>query len=109
MEAQLEAEQTVRAGVECGTVDQAARRVLDRYGYGRYFTHSTGHGLGREIHELPRIAPQQRMSLPEGAVVTIEPGVYIPGYGGVRIEDVVVVRKQGAELLTTTPKELTVL
>ena len=109
LEAQLEAEQTVRAGVKCSAVDKAARTVLDRYGYGAYFTHSTGHGVGREIHEAPRIAAKQPLRLPERAVITVEPGVYIPDYGGVRIEDVVVVRKQGPEVLTATPKELTVL
>jgi len=109
LEAQTEAEQTVRAGVKCSAVDKAARAVLDRYGYGEYFTHSTGHGVGREIHEAPRIAARQSLHLPERAVVTVEPGVYIPDYGGVRIEDVVVVRKQGPEVLTATPKELTVL
>jgi Xaa-Pro aminopeptidase len=109
LEAQKEAEEAVRAGVECRAVDRAARRVLDRYGYGRYFTHSTGHGVGREIHELPRIAKKQRARLPERAVITVEPGVYIPGLGGIRIEDVVVVRKTGPEILTLTPKELTVL
>ena len=108
-EAQKEAEETVRAGVECAAVDRAARRVLDRYGYGQYFTHSTGHGVGREIHELPRIAKKQRARLPERAVITVEPGIYLPGFGGVRIEDIVVVRKTGAEILTQTPKELTVL
>ena len=109
LEAQIEAEETVRAGVECAAVDQAARRVLERYGYEQYFTHSTGHGVGREIHELPRIGKKQRTVLPECAVITVEPGVYLPGFGGVRIEDVVVVRKEGPEILTQTPKELTVL
>jgi Xaa-Pro aminopeptidase len=109
LEAQLEAESAVHAGVPSGKVDGAARRVLRRYGYDRQFTHSTGHGVGREIHELPRIAARQEMRLPERAVVTVEPGVYIPGFGGVRIEDVVVVRKNGADLLTPTAKELTVL
>jgi Xaa-Pro aminopeptidase len=109
LEAQLAAEEAVHVGVECSAVDAAARRVLDRRGFGKYFTHSTGHGVGREIHELPRIAPKQSMRLPEGAVITVEPGVYIPGFGGVRIEDVVVVRKHGPEVLTATPKELTVL
>ena len=80
--------------------------VLDRHGLGQYFTHSTGHGVGREIHESPRVAPKQRMRLPEGAVITIEPAVYIPGLGGVRIEDVVVARKDSVEVLTRTPKEL---
>lgn len=109
LEAQLAGEAAVRVGVECGAVDQAARQVLERRGYGQYFTHSTGHGVGREIHELPRIAARQRIRLPEGAVITVEPGVYIPGFGGIRIEDVVVVRKNGAEVLTSVPKELTVL
>jgi len=109
LEAQLEAEQAVQAGRQCAAVDQAARRVLKRYGYARYFTHSTGHGLGREVHELPRIAMGQRSPLPEGAVITVEPGVYIPGFGGVRIEDVVVVRKGRGEVLTPTSKELTEL
>jgi Xaa-Pro aminopeptidase len=109
LEAQEEAEQTVRAGVECAGVDRAARRVLERYGYETFFTHSTGHGVGREIHELPRIAKKQRIRLPERAVITVEPGVYIPGFGGVRIEDVVVVRKDGPEILTQTPKELTII
>lgn len=109
LEAQLAGENAVAAGVACSAVDGAARLVLERHGIGQYFTHSTGHGVGREIHESPRIAPKQPMRLPEGAVITVEPGVYIPGFGGVRIEDVVVVRKQGAEVLTRTPKELTVL
>ena len=65
--------------------------------------------MGREIHELPRLAPKQDQLLPERAVVTVEPGVYIPGYGGVRIEDMVVARKDGAEVLTPTPKELLIL
>ncbi len=107
--AQEEAEKTVRAGIECAKVDQAARRVLADFGYERFFTHGTGHGVGREIHELPRIGKKQRDLLPERAVITVEPGVYIPGEGGVRIEDVVVVRKDGPEVLTGTPKELTVL
>jgi len=109
LEAQLAAEDVVRAGVKCSTVDRAARRVLERHGFAQYFTHSTGHGVGREIHELPRLAAKQEMELPERAVVTVEPGVYIPGYGGVRIEDVIVVREKGAEVLTPTPKKLMVL
>jgi len=109
LEAQLAAEETVKAGRPCSAVDRAARRVLERRGYGRYFTHSTGHGLGREIHELPRIAKQQDYRLPAGAAITVEPGVYIPGYGGVRIEDVVIVREDGPEVLTAAPKDLTLL
>jgi Xaa-Pro aminopeptidase len=109
LEAQLAGEEAVREGVTSASVDLAARRVLERHGLGQYFTHSTGHGVGREIHESPRIAPKQKMRLPERAVITVEPGVYITGFGGVRIEDVVVVRKRGPEVLTRTPKELIVL
>ena len=109
LEAQKEAEQAVQVGVPCSAVDKAARRVLERHGYGSYFTHSTGHGVGMEIHEMPSLARNQETLLPESAVVTVEPGVYVPGYGGVRIENVVVVRKRGPEILTTTPRELTVL
>jgi Xaa-Pro aminopeptidase len=105
-EAVEEAEHQVAAGRTAESVDRAARRVLRRYGYERYFTHSLGHGLGREVHELPRIGRNQATPLPEGATITIEPGVYLEGYGGVRIEDVVVVRNRGAELLTPTSKEL---
>ena len=105
-EAVEEAEQHVVAGRSAESVDKAARRVLRRYGYERYFTHGLGHGLGMEVHELPRIGRGQTAPLPEGAAITIEPGVYLEGYGGVRIEDVVVVRKTGAELLTPTSKEL---
>jgi Xaa-Pro aminopeptidase len=106
LEAVLEAEQAVAAGRPCGAVDKAARRVLRRYGYERYFTHSTGHGLGREVHEPPRIGRGQTTPLPEGAAITVEPGVYLEGYGGVRIEDVVIVRKGSGEVLTPTSKEL---
>jgi Xaa-Pro aminopeptidase len=101
-----EAEDAVAAGNPSGDVDAAARRVLKRYGYERYFTHSTGHGLGREVHELPRVSRGQTAPLLENAVITVEPGVYLEGYGGVRIEDVVVVRKGAGEVLTPTSREL---
>jgi Xaa-Pro aminopeptidase len=106
LDAQLASEHAVRAGLTCGETDRAARRVLDKQGYGRYFTHSTGHGLGLEIHENPRVAAKQTTVLKEGMAITIEPGVYIPGVGGVRIEDVVIVRKDHGEVLTQTPKQL---
>jgi Xaa-Pro aminopeptidase len=105
-EAVEEAEEHVAAGRTAESVDGVARRVLRRYGYERYFTHGLGHGLGMEVHELPRIGRGQKTPLPEAATITIEPGVYLEGYGGVRIEDVVVVRKNGAEVLTPTSKEL---
>lgn len=105
-EAQQAAVETARAGVTCGEVDAAARGVLRRAGLGRYFTHSTGHGVGLEIHEEPRIARGHQEVLQPGMVITIEPGVYVPGRGGVRIEDMVVVHEAGCEVLTRVPKEL---
>jgi Xaa-Pro aminopeptidase len=90
-------------------VDAAARDVLKRHQLDRAFVHSTGHGLGLEIHEDPRIARKQRARLQAGMVVTIEPGVYLEGLGGIRIEDTVLVTERGCEILTPTPKELAVL
>jgi Xaa-Pro aminopeptidase len=109
LEAQLAAISVVRPGVTAAEVDDAARRVLRRRKLARYFTHSTGHGLGLEIHEAPRLAAGQSQKLEPGMVVTIEPGVYIPGKWGVRIEDVVVVTPSGCEVLTPTDKELVVI
>jgi Xaa-Pro aminopeptidase len=109
LEAQQAAIATVRAGVTAAEVDGAARRVLRRRRLARYFTHSTGHGLGLEIHEAPRLAAGQTQKLEPGMVVTIEPGVYVPGKWGVRIEDVVVVTASGCEVLTPTDKELIII
>lgn len=106
LDSQLAAEAAVRAGVTCGAADRAARRVLEKQGLGRYFTHSTGHGVGLEIHENPRVAARQTTVLREGMAITIEPGAYLPGFGGVRIEDIVIVRRDHAEVLTQTPKQL---
>jgi Xaa-Pro aminopeptidase len=108
LEAQAAAIAAVRAGTECGKVDAAARKVLRRYKLDRYFTHSLGHGVGIEIHEAPRLAKGQTQALETGMVVTIEPGVYIAGSGGVRIEDMVLVTPTGCEVLTPTPKELVI-
>lgn len=109
LEAQLAAIAAVGPGVSCAEVDGAARRVLRRRKLARYFTHSTGHGLGLEIHEAPRLATAQAQKLEPGMVVTIEPGAYIPGKWGVRIEDVVVVTSSGCEVLTPSDKELVVI
>jgi Xaa-Pro aminopeptidase len=103
---QQAAVEAVRPGVSTGDVDQAARKVLKKEGLGRLFTHSTGHGVGLEIHEAPRVAAGQNEILKPGMVITIEPGAYIPGKWGVRIEDMVVVTENGCEVLTSTSKEL---
>lgn len=97
-----------RAGVPCAEVDAACRRVIEEAGLGERFVHSTGHGVGLEIHEEPRVAGTARDSLAVGHVVTVEPGVYVPGVGGVRIEDTVVVTADGADPLTAFPKELVI-
>lgn len=106
LEAQRAASEAVRAGVTAGSVDEAARAKLRRAGYGRYFSHSTGHGVGLEIHEGPRVARGQPEPLRAGMVITIEPGAYVTGQGGVRIEDMVTVTATGCEVLTPAPKEL---
>ena len=105
-EAQQAAVDAVRPGITVGDVDAAARKVLKKAGLGRYFTHSTGHGVGLEIHEGPRVANGQREVLQPGMVITIEPGIYFPGKWGVRIEDMVAVTGGGREILTPTSKEL---
>lgn len=108
-EAQQKAIETVRAGVSCSTVDRAARSALKKRGLDRYFVHSTGHGLGLEIHEQPRISANVSTRLKTGMAITIEPGVYVAGLGGVRIEDIVVVRADGCESLTPTSHEIRIL
>ncbi|HYL15232.1 MAG TPA: Xaa-Pro peptidase family protein [Terriglobales bacterium] len=105
-EAQLAAIDAVKPGVTVGEVDRAARNLLKKSGLARYFTHSTGHGVGLEIHEAPRVAAGQAEVLQPGMVITIEPGAYVPGRWGVRIEDMVVVTERGCEVLTPTTKEL---
>ena len=105
-EAQSAAIAAVKAGVRCGDVDAAARQILTGHGLDRYFIHSTGHGLGLEVHEDPRVARGQKQILVPGNVITIEPGVYIPGVGGIRIEDDVAVRADRTEVLTRFPRDL---
>lgn len=106
LEAQGAAIAAVKAGVRCGDVDAAARRVLAAHRLDRYFIHSTGHGLGLEVHEQPRLARGQQELLVPGNVVTIEPGVYMPGIGGIRIEDDVVVHANRTETLTRVSRDL---
>src|ERR1700681_1017553 len=109
LEAQQSALSAVRPGATAAEVDGAARRVLRKRKLAQYFTHSTGHGLGLEIHEAPRLAEGQTHKLEPGMVITIEPGAYLPGKWGVRIEDVVVVTPSGCEVLTPTDKELVII
>ena len=102
LEAQLAAIDAVRAGALTRNVDRAARQVLKGYGLDRAFVHSTGHGLGLEIHEPPRVGRKDKTRLRAGMAITIEPGVYLEGFGGIRIEDTVVVTDTGCEILTPT-------
>jgi Xaa-Pro aminopeptidase len=108
-EAQLASIEAVSPGVETGEVDHAGREVLKKAGFEAFFTHSTGHGVGIEVHESPRLARGQTQKLVPGMVVTIEPGIYIPEEGGVRIEDMVLVTETGHEVLTPTTKDLITL
>jgi Xaa-Pro aminopeptidase len=109
LEAQLAAVDAVREGVTAERVDRAARQVLTAHGLGKQFLHSTGHGLGLEIHEAPRLGKKDKTELAAGMVITIEPGAYLEGEAGVRIEDTILVTKTGCEVLTPTSKELTIL
>ncbi|MEO6828782.1 MAG: Xaa-Pro peptidase family protein [Acidobacteriaceae bacterium] len=104
LEAQMAAIAAVRPGAACEEIDEAARSVLRRAGLADFFTHSTGHGVGLEIHEGPRIAARQLQPIEQGMVITIEPGVYLPGQFGIRIEDMVLVTRSGAEILTSATK-----
>jgi Xaa-Pro aminopeptidase/Xaa-Pro dipeptidase len=104
LEAQQAGLAAVRAGVKASAVDAAARKVIESHGYGEYFGHGTGHGVGLAVHEGPRLSPRDDTVLQEGMVVTVEPGIYLPGTGGVRIEDSVVVERDGCRVLTKSPK-----
>jgi Xaa-Pro aminopeptidase len=106
LEAQLAAVAAVRPGVLATKVDRAARQVLKGHGLDRFFVHSTGHGLGLEIHEPPRIGKRDKTRLEAGMAITIEPGVYLEGFGGIRIEDTLVVTENGGQILTPTNKDL---
>ncbi|NAI04467.1 aminopeptidase [Escherichia coli] len=104
LQAQLAAISAIRPGVRCQQIDDAARRVITEAGFGDYFGHNTGHAIGIEVHEDPRFSPRDTTTLQPGMLLTVEPGIYLPGQGGVRIEDVVLVTPQGAEVLYAMPK-----
>jgi Xaa-Pro aminopeptidase len=98
-----------RAGAIGREVDGVARRVITEAGYGAYFSHSFGHSLGLDIHESPNASSSENRPLPAGAVISAEPGIYLPGQFGVRIEDVLVLKEGGCEDITHSPKDLIVL
>lgn len=106
LEAQLAAIATIRPGVACHQVDTAARTIIERAGYGPQFGHNTGHAVGIDVHENPRFSPTDTSLLQPGMLLTVEPGIYLDGLGGVRIEDVVLVTPTGAEVLYTMDKTL---
>jgi len=108
-EAHDRAMDAVRAGTACREIDGIARRCLEKRGYGKYFSHGTGHGVGLDVHEAPRLSIASNGHLQEGMVVTIEPGIYIPGRWGIRLEDKLLVKKDGHEVLTRFPKDLRIL
>jgi Xaa-Pro aminopeptidase len=96
----------VRPGLTGRDIDLAARSVIAEKGFADFFGHGLGHGVGREVHELPRVGPRSEVAVEAGAVITIEPGIYIPGFGGVRIENLAVVEEAGARVLTRSATDL---
>ena len=108
-EAQQRGCNTAKSGVACNVVDASTRDYIKEMGYGEYYTHGTGHGLGLEIHTSPRFSPQSKAILEVNNVMTIEPGIYIAGWGGVRIEDDVIINEDDCEILNKTTKDLVVL
>jgi Xaa-Pro dipeptidase len=106
LDANTAARESARPGIQAEVVDQAARAVIESAGYGKFFTHRTGHGLGMEAHEDPYIRTGNRLTLAPGMTFTIEPGIYLPGRNGVRIEDDVAITETGSECLTNLPREV---
>ncbi|MFD0586788.1 M24 family metallopeptidase [Paenibacillus sp. GCM10027627] len=106
LEAQLNALANIRPGMTGMEADALCRNIIAKYGYGDHFGHGTGHGLGMEIHEAPRLSKLSDTILTPGMTVTVEPGIYVPGFGGVRIEDDIVITESGIKILTSSSKEL---
>lgn len=109
LKAQLSAIDTIGCGIEAKTVDAAARNIIEKAGYGKCFMHSTGHGVGLEVHEAPNLSPNSSEILKLGNVITIEPGIYIEGKFGVRIEDMLYITENGVRNLTNSQKNLIIL
>jgi Xaa-Pro aminopeptidase len=109
LEAQKRAIESVRPGIKAAGIDAAARDYIKKKGYDEFFGHGTGHGVGLAVHEKPVVSWRSKDSLEEDMIFTVEPGIYLPGFGGVRIEDMIAVRKNGAEVLTSLPKKLKII
>lgn len=109
LEAQELGVATVKSGLKCREIDRQVRQRLADYGLDQYFVHGTGHGVGLEIHEMPTLSSRAEAVLEENMVVTVEPGIYMPGWGGIRIEDSVIVKNGGCEVITRSDKELIII
>ncbi|HHV63635.1 MAG TPA: aminopeptidase P family protein [Peptococcaceae bacterium] len=109
LEAQLAALAAIKPGMSGQEVDAVAREIIKNYGYGEYFGHGLGHSVGLEIHESPRFSITEKQIIEPGMIMTVEPGIYIPGWGGVRIEDMVLVTKNGVEVLTQASKQFIII
>jgi Xaa-Pro aminopeptidase len=105
LKAQLAGIRAAKSGIPGQEIDGAARKVIQDAGFGAYFGHGFGHSLGLDIHEEPHLNPREKRLMPEGAVVSAEPGIYLPGRFGVRIEDVMILRPEGSEVITKAPKD----
>ena len=109
LEAQKRAINKVKPGIKAADIDEAARGYINKAGYDEYFGHGTGHGVGLAVHEKPVVSWRSRDVIKENMVFTVEPGIYLPGFGGVRIEDMVVAKKSGADVITSLPKKLKII
>ena len=109
LKAQLAALEKVKPGVKCSEVDKTARDIISEHGYGKFFGHATGHGVGLDIHEAPTVSPRGEITLKSGMVITDEPGIYLPNEFGVRIEDMLCVTDEGCKNFVSLPKELIIV